>query len=90
MSQKDYNLFSNPRNYSRGGVTIYVSKFHSPTCIRNIIVMECEIESDLLKYLFMGTIYSRLYAEVGSSALHVAVAALHFRQCSGSARFIFK
>ena len=30
-----------------------------------------------------------LSAEVGSSALHVAVAELHFRQCSGSARYIF-
>ena len=33
-----------------------------------------------------------LYSLAGSSALHVAVAALHFRQCigSGSARYIFK
>ena len=33
---------------------------------------------------------SLLNAEVGSSALHVAVAELHFRQCSGSAHHIFK
>ena len=41
--------------------------------------------------------FLKIYTEVGSSALHVAaatfsvaVAALHFRQCSGCARYIFK
>ena len=43
-----------------------------------------------LAELSYDCILSNLQAEVGSSALHVAVAALHLRQCSGSARYIFK
>ena len=51
---RDYNLFSNPRNSSWGGVAIYVSKFHSSAYIWNITVMECEIESEFVEMSIDG------------------------------------
>ena len=41
-------------------------------------------------YIYMKINIYVYISEVSSSALHVALAALHFRQCSGSARYIFK
>ena len=54
---KDYNLFSNPRNSSGGGVAIYVSKFHSSACNWNMTVMECEIESEFVEMSIDGVQY---------------------------------